>query len=82
MESVFLQSALAASANYKKEPTKAKRWTCTHRHGEFHTEGSVKCDLKDEDTRTARKLAKKVDQLIAAGETNITKALKEAPETV
>jgi hypothetical protein len=60
-----------------KEP---RKWSCTHCHGEFHEGGSTKCDLKDENTRVARLMAKKIDARLASGDTDKTKVIKEVRE--
>jgi hypothetical protein len=80
MNSVFILSAVAVTPGAKKDANEPKKWLCTHCHGDFHTGGSAKCDLKDEDTKTARKLARKIDLRLAAGETDKTKVVKEVRE--
>jgi hypothetical protein len=80
MNSVFIVSAVAVVPGAKKDLNEPKRWSYTHCHGEFATGGSAKCDLKDEDTKTARRLARKIDLRLTSGETNKTKVVKEVRE--
>jgi ribosomal protein L37AE/L43A len=61
----------------KKAEEVPKRWSCTHCHEDFHDGGSAQCDLKDENTRVARTMAKKIDRRLANGETDKAAILQE-----
>jgi hypothetical protein len=75
MARVYGNFPLGGNAN--KNPSETKKWSCTYCHGEFHDGGSAKCDLKDYKTKKARAMAKKIDKLIAAGDTDKVKAIQE-----
>jgi hypothetical protein len=60
-----------------KDKKPAKKWDCTHCHGTFRTGGSAKCDLADHPTKTARDLARKIEEQLADGGTDKAKIIAE-----
>jgi hypothetical protein len=63
MDSVFINPA--SNKTPPKDTSKPKRWSCTHCHGDFHTGGSAKCPLEDDETKDARAMAKKIEKRLA-----------------
>jgi hypothetical protein len=61
----------------KKNDDVPKKWNCTHCHGDFHEGRSAQCDLKDESTKIARAMVKKIDRRSASGDTNKSTIIQE-----
>jgi hypothetical protein len=77
MDSVFTQPNTTKQQASKDLTVEVKKWGCTHCHGDFHTGGSAKCPLKDDETKVARLMAKKINKRISSGETDKDKIITE-----
>jgi hypothetical protein len=59
----------------KQSADDKKKWACTHCHGDFHEGGSAMCSLKEQSTKTARSMARKIDKRVMDGETDMANIL-------
>jgi hypothetical protein len=72
-----LEEQIFAAHDSETKAKEPKKWSCTHCHGSFHEGGSAKCVLKDDSTKVARTLAKRIDKRAAADDADLAKIITE-----